>query len=166
MQSGRNSIAAGVPSAYSYMTISNNSALRSRRCHERYPYERPIQDVRGGPNQTGGHRLGTLLLILLVVLVLAALIGAGGYSVRRYWSPVGSEVVETEGTTAGAGTGIAAAILALFVLIILFLGFTQWNWFGASSQPSTPSNTTTVTSPAPAPGGGGGTHPSPSATPS
>jgi hypothetical protein len=38
--------------------------------------------------------LGTLLFILLVILVLAVLLGAGGYSVRRYWSPAGGEVVE------------------------------------------------------------------------
>jgi len=110
--------------------------------------------------------LGALLFILLVVLVFAALVGAGGYSVRRYWSPAGSEVVETDGTTAGVGAGIAAAILALLMLILLFFGFSQWNWFGSRSQSSAPSNTTTVTSPAAVPGGGGGTKASPSATPS
>ena len=62
--------------------------------------------------------MGTLLFILLVVLVLAALVGAGGYSVRRYWSPAGSEVVETDTTTPGAGAGIAAAFLAVLVLIL------------------------------------------------
>ena len=77
--------------------------------------------------------MGTLLFILLVILVLAVLLGAGGYSVRRYWSPAGSEVVETSETGSGAGAGIAAAILALLVLILLFFGFTQWNWFGTRS---------------------------------
>jgi hypothetical protein len=96
------------------------------------------------------------MFILLVILVLAVLTVAGGYSVRRYWSPAGSEVVETSETTGGAGAGIAAAILALMVLILLFFGFTQWNWFGARS--TTPSNNPTVATPAPtsntAPGGG------------
>jgi hypothetical protein len=110
--------------------------------------------------------LGTLLFIVLVILVLAVLLGAGGYSVRRYWSPAGSEVVETSETTGGgAGAGIAAAILALLVLIVLFFGFTQWNWFGARS--TTPSNNPTVASPAPtsntAPGSG--TVASPAASP-
>jgi hypothetical protein len=92
--------------------------------------------------------LGTLLFIVLVVLLLAAVISAGSYSVRRYWSPAGSEVVETEGTTSGAGAGVAAAILALLVLILLFFGFSQWNWFGTRSQSSAPPSTTNVTSPA------------------
>ena len=109
--------------------------------------------------------MGTLLFIVLVILVLAVLLGAGGYSVRRYWSPAGSEVVETSETTGGAGAGIAAAILALLALILLFFGFTQWHWFGASS--TTPSNNPAVTSPAPtsntAPGGG--TVASPAASP-
>jgi flagellar basal body-associated protein FliL len=100
--------------------------------------------------------LGTLLFIVLVILVLAVLLGAGGYSVRRYWSPAGSEVVETSETTGGAGAGIAAAILALLVLILLFFGFTQWNWFGQRST-TAPSNNPTAASPAPtsntAPGG-------------
>ena len=113
--------------------------------------------------------MGTLLFIVLVILVLAVLLGAGGYSVRRYWSPAGSEVVETSETTGGAGAGIAAAILALLVLILLFFGFTQWNWFGARS--AGPSNNPTVSSPAPtsntAPGGGAAASPaaSPSASP-
>lgn len=93
--------------------------------------------------------MGTLLFILLVILVLAVLLGAGGYSVRRYWSPAGSEVVETGGDYgAGAGAGMAAAILALLVLILLFFGFTQWNWFGTRSAPSTINNPT-VNSPLP-----------------
>ncbi len=93
--------------------------------------------------------MGTLLFILLVILVLAVLLGAGGYSVRRYWSPAGSEVVETSGDYgAGAGAGMAAAILALLVLILLFFGFTQWNWFGTRSAPSTINNPT-VNSPLP-----------------
>ncbi|HYL08651.1 MAG TPA: hypothetical protein VEU76_08870, partial [Candidatus Udaeobacter sp.] len=72
------------------------------------------------------------MFILLVILVLAVLLGAGGYSVRRYWSPAGTEVVEGGDTYGGgAGAGVAAAILALLVLILLFFGFTQWNWFGS-----------------------------------
>jgi hypothetical protein len=107
--------------------------------------------------------LGTLLFILLIVLLLAVLIGAGGYSVRRYWSPAGSEVVETGDTTgAGAGAGLAAAILAVLVLILLFFGFTQWNWFGTRGGVAPPAQT--VTSPVTNPGGGGGgTQSSPSA---
>ena len=109
--------------------------------------------------------MGTLLFVLLIILVLSVLLGAGGYSVRRYWSPAGSEVVETSGEVgAGAGAGIAAAILSLLVLIVLFLGFTQWNWFGARS--SAPPATQPVVSTQPQPGGGGGTSGSPSAMPS
>ncbi len=107
--------------------------------------------------------MGVLLFIVLVALLLVALVGAGGYSVRRYWSPVGSETVETEGMTSGAGGGIVAAILALLVLILVFFGFAQWNWFGTRSQVAPPS-TTTVTSPVPAPSGG--TKSSPAPTPS
>jgi len=113
--------------------------------------------------------LGTLLFILLVILVLAVLLGAGGYSVRRYWSPAGSEVVETGETTGGAGAGIVAAILALLVLIVLFFGFTTWNWFGTRSNVP-PAQGTTVTSPAPTSNSGtgvsGGTSASPMASPS
>jgi hypothetical protein len=105
--------------------------------------------------------LGTLLFILLIVLVLAMLLGAGGYSVRRYWSPAGSEVVETSDTGAGAGAGIVAAVLALLVLILLFFGFTQWNWFGTTR--SGVQNNPAVTSPMPS---GGGGNASPSAQPS
>jgi len=110
--------------------------------------------------------LGTLLFIILIVIVLAALLGAGGYSVRRYWSPAGSEVVETSGDTAGAGAGIGAALIALFVLVLLFFGFTRWNWFG--NAPSGQPNTPVVTSPAAPSGGGAGASPSssPSASPS
>jgi hypothetical protein len=108
--------------------------------------------------------LGTLLFILLVILVLAVLLGAGGYSVRRYWSPAGSEVVETEGDMgAGAGGGVAAAILALLVLILLFFGFTQWNWFGTHSAPSSTQNNPSVASPS---SGGGNASPSGKASPS
>jgi len=106
--------------------------------------------------------LGTLLFILLVILVLAVLLGAGGYSVRRYWSPAGTEVVETGDTGSGAGAGIAAAILALLVLILLFFGFTQWNWFGTRTGGPTVNNPS-VTSPMPS---GGGGNASPSAKPS
>ena len=112
--------------------------------------------------------MGTLLFILLVILVLAVLLGAGGYSVRRYWSPAGSEVVETSGDMgSGTGAGMAAAILALLVLILLFFGFTQWNWFGTRSGAPSTTNNPTVTSPAPgqqSPSGGSKT--SPSAVPS
>jgi len=116
-------------------------------------------------------RLGTLLFILLVILVLAVLLGAGGYSVRRYWSPAGTEVVETSGDTGGAGAGIAAAVLALLVLILLFFGFTQWNWFGTRSGAPSTTNNPTVVSPAPgqtkqSPSGGGGASPSAMPSPS
>jgi hypothetical protein len=105
--------------------------------------------------------LGALLFILLVILVLAVLLGAGGYSVRRYWSPAGSEVVETSGDMGtGAGAGIAAAILALMALILLFFGFTQWNWFGTHSGPSTTTNNPSVASPSS--GGSPSAMPSPS----
>jgi hypothetical protein len=104
--------------------------------------------------------LGVVVFILLVALVLAAMIGAGSYSYRRYWSPAGSEVVETGGDTTGAGAGIAAAVVALLVLIVLFFGFAQWNWFGTRS--ATPVQNPTVSSPAPAPSGGA-TNASPSA---
>jgi TRAP-type C4-dicarboxylate transport system permease small subunit len=109
--------------------------------------------------------LGTLLFIVLVILVLAALLGAGGYSVRRYWSPAGSEVMEASDTTgSGAGAGIAAAILALLVLILLFFGFAQWNWFGTRSGAAPASNPTVTT--ATGARTGGGTVASPSAMPS
>lgn len=92
--------------------------------------------------------MGVLLFLVLVILVLAVLLGAGGYSVRRYWSPAGSEVVETGGDAAGAG-GIAAAILALMVLILLFFGFTQWNWFGTREIAPATTNNPSVASPLP-----------------
>ena len=107
--------------------------------------------------------MGTLLFVLLIVLVLAVLLGAGGYSVRRYWSPAGSEVMETSDMTGGAGAGIAAAILSLLVLILLFFGFTQWSWFGSRSELPSTINNPTVASPLPGSGGGGA---SPSAQPS
>ncbi len=108
--------------------------------------------------------LGTFLFIILVVIVLAALLGAGGYSVRRYWSPAGSEVVETSGDVTGAGPGMAAALIALVVLILLFFGFTRWDWFGAVPTTTAPPNQTTVQSPVQLPSGGGGG--SPAASPS
>jgi len=115
-------------------------------------------------------RLGTLLFILLVILVLAVLLGAGGYSVRRYWSPAGSEVVETSDMGSGAGAGVAAAILALLVLILLFFGFTQWNWFGTRSGAPVTTNNPTVASPLPGQqspsSGGGGASPSAKPSPS
>ena len=112
--------------------------------------------------------MGTLLFILLIILVLAVPLGAGGYSVRRYWSPAGSEVVETSDTMGGAGAGIASAILALLVLILLFFGFTQWNWFGTTTRTTAPPQNPTIASPVTQPGGGGGASPtaSPSASPS
>lgn len=114
--------------------------------------------------------MGTLLFIILVVIVLAALLGAGGYSVRRYWSPAGTETVETSGDTTGAGAGIAAALIALLVLVLLFFGFTRWNWFGNMPSTGQPNNPV-VTSPASSPstgtgGGGGGSSPSSSPSPS
>src|SRR5437016_13842285 len=100
-------------------------------------------------------RLGTLLFILLVILVLAVLLGAGGYSVRRYWSPAGSEVVETGGDTSGAGAGMAAALIALLVLILLFFGFTRWNWFGSVAPSTSTQNNPSVASPMPSASSGG-----------
>src|SRR5436309_12413987 len=105
-------------------------------------------------------RLGTLLFILLIILVLAVLLGAGGYSVRRYWSPAGTEVVEGGDTGSGAGAGIGAAILALLVLILLFFGFTQWNRFGTRSGATPKTNNPSVTSPMPSSGGGASSSPS------
>lgn len=107
--------------------------------------------------------MGTLLFVLLIILVLAVLLGAGGYSVRRYWSPAGSEVVETSDTTGGAGAGIAAAILALLVLILLFFGFTSWNWFGTRSGAPSTTNNPSIASPN---GGGASASPSAQASPS
>ena len=108
--------------------------------------------------------MGTVLFIVLVVIVLAALLGAGGYSVRRYWSPAGTEVVETS-DSAGAGAGIAAALIALVVLVLLFFGFTQWNWFGSNASPNSQPNSPTVSSPMPS-GGDATSSPSPVASPS
>ena len=111
--------------------------------------------------------MGTLVFVLLLILVLAVLLGAGGYSVRRYWSPAGSEVVETGDTGSGAGAGIAAAVLALLVLIVLFFGFTQWNWFGTrSTAPPSTTNNPTVASPMPSGNPGGGSSPSAMPSPS
>jgi hypothetical protein len=118
----------------------------------------------GGPEiLKGGTWLGTFLFIVLVILLLLVLLGAGGYSVRRYWSPAGSEVVETS-DTGGAGAGIAAALIALLMLVVLFLGFTQWNWFASTTRSSSPGGTQTISSPAP--NNGGGTAASPAASPS
>jgi hypothetical protein len=105
--------------------------------------------------------LGTLLFLILLILVLAVLLGAGGYSVRRYWSPAGSEVVETGDTAFGAGAGVGAAVLALLVLILLFFGFTQWNWFGTQSAAPSTVNNPIVATPS-----GGASSASPSAQPS
>lgn len=108
--------------------------------------------------------MGTFLFIILVVIVLAALLGAGGYSVQHYWSPAGSEVVETS-TASGAGAGIAAALVALLVLVLLFFGFTRWNWFANGSPNSGQPNTPVVAQPS---SGTSGNAPasSPSASPS
>ena len=109
--------------------------------------------------------MGTVLFIVLVVVLLLLVLGAGTYSVRRrYYSPVGSEVVETD-TGSGAGGGIAAALIALALLVILFLGFTQWNWFSARSSTS-PGGTQTISSPMPTANTGGGVAASPAASPS
>lgn len=108
--------------------------------------------------------MGVLLFILLVILVLAVLLGAGGYSVRRYWSPAGSEVVETSDSATGAGAGVAASVLALLVLILLFFGFTQWNWFGTRSAAPSVVNNPSVASPMP--GSGVQSSASPMASPS
>jgi hypothetical protein len=93
-------------------------------------------------------RLGTLLFILLVILVLAVLLGSGGYTVRRYWSPAGSEVVETGDTGMGAGAGVASAVLAMLALILLFFGFAQWNWFGSRPVSPATTNNPSIASPA------------------
>ena len=108
--------------------------------------------------------MGTVLFIVLVVVLLLVLLGAGSYSARRYWSPAGTEVIETEHRS-GAGAGIAAALLALLMLVVLFLGFTQWNWFGSTTRSSN-SPGQTVASPAPTDATGGGAAASPSAMPS
>ena len=118
--------------------------------------------MKAPDTQKGGTCLGTFLFIVLVVVLLLVLLSAGGYSVRRNWSPAGSEVVETD-TGSGAGAGIAAALLALLMMVILFLGLTQWNWFGATRS-SSPGGTQTIASPAP--NNGGGSAASPSAMPS
>ena len=70
---------------------------------------------------------------MLLLVVLAILLGAGRYNVERYWSPAGSEVVETREVGVSGAGGMAAAVLALVGVILLFLGFTQWNWFGTSA---------------------------------
>jgi len=106
--------------------------------------------------------LGTLLFILLIILVLAVVLGASGYSVRRYWSPAGTEIVEASDMGAGPGAGIVAAVLALLVLILLFFGFSQWSWFGTRSGVQ---NNPAVTSPMPS-GGGGSSSPSAQPSPS
>lgn len=109
--------------------------------------------------------MGTVVFIVLVVVLLLLLLGAGTYSVRRrYYSPVGSEVVESD-TGSGAGAGIAAALIALLLLVVLFLGFTQWNWFGTRSSTS-PGGTQTISSPMPTDNTGGGAAASPAASPS
>jgi hypothetical protein len=109
--------------------------------------------------------LGTVVFIVLVVVLLLLVLGAGTYGVRRrYYSPAGSEVVETD-TGSGAGAGIAAALIAVALLVILVLGFSQWNWFGARST-SSPGGSQTISSPMPTANTGGGAAASPSALPS
>lgn len=107
--------------------------------------------------------MGTFLFIVLIVVLLLVLLGAGSYSARRYWSPAGSEVVETTDHP-GAGAGIVAAILAVLMLVILFLGFSQWNWFGTTTRSSSPGGSQTISSPAPA-NNGGAASPAPSGSP-
>lgn len=80
--------------------------------------------------------MGTLLFILLIVLLLSVVLGAGGYGVRPYWSPAETEVVTTGQPNVGTAAGMVVAILAMLVLMTLFLGFTQWSWF--SAQPVAP----------------------------
>ncbi len=75
--------------------------------------------------------MGTLLFILLIVLLLSVVLGAGGYGVRPYWSPAETQVATPGQPSAGTAAGMVVAILAVLVLITLFLGFTQWNWFGS-----------------------------------
>jgi hypothetical protein len=84
--------------------------------------------------------LGTLLFTLLIVLLLAVVLGAGGYGVRPYWSPAETEVVSTGQPGAGTAAGMVVAILAMLVLVMLFFGFTQWSWFSAQpvAQPENP----------------------------
>jgi hypothetical protein len=84
--------------------------------------------------------LGTLLFILLIVLLLSVVLGAGRYGVRPYWSPAETEVVSTGQPGAGTAAGMVVAILAMLVLVMLFFGFTQWSWFSAQpvAQPENP----------------------------
>src|SRR5438309_4624812 len=137
------------------------------RYRDERPKRRVEREARVVVEQRRFVRLGFLLFVLLIILVLAVLLGAGGYSVRRYWSPAGSEVVETSDTTGGAGAGVAAAILALLVLILLFFGFTSWNWFGTRSGAPSTTNNPSIASPMPSSGGGGASaSPSAQASPS
>ena len=39
--------------------------------------------------------MGTLLFVSLIVVLLAIVLGAGGYGVRPYWNPAETEVVTT-----------------------------------------------------------------------
>jgi hypothetical protein len=73
---------------------------------------------------------------LLIVLLLAVVLGAGGYGVRPYWNPAETEVVSTGQPGAGTAAGMVVAILAVLVLITLFFGFTQWSWFSSQPVPS------------------------------
>jgi hypothetical protein len=89
--------------------------------------------------------LGTLLFVSLIVLLLAIVLGAGGYGVRPYWSPAETEVVTTSRPGAGTAAGMVVAVLAMLVLIMLFFGFTQWSWF--SAQPAAPAENPPFASP-------------------
>ena len=89
--------------------------------------------------------MGTLLFILLAVLLLSVVLGAGGYGVRPYWSPAETEVVTAGQPGAGTATGMVIAVLAILALVTLFLGFTQWSWF--SAQPVAPTENPPVASP-------------------
>ena len=93
--------------------------------------------------------MGMLLFLLLVLIVLALIFAAGGYSVRHYWSPADSEVVEA-GSDVGAVSGIAAATLGVIVLVLLIFGFSRWNWFGTTPAAPSTTNAAPIATPLPA----------------
>lgn len=83
--------------------------------------------------------MATTILVLLVILFVLLMLGAGGYSYRRFYStrgygPAGGgEMVESGGDTGGAGVALVAALVlaALIVLFVIYGGFNFWHWFGA-----------------------------------